>query len=245
MWSLNGSLAEACCIQMQAPTWNNNLIPPSNNTPSLNNVSNPTDIWNSIPRRGYPETHSLTVSQRTLTGCKEDWGLILLGSQKADNLEETIKTYFIRGLTIQKIHQALRTSHNYTQSLQSLEKKLNKMNISRRTNEIDSSQKVDVEKVVSYELISADQVWNFGPQVSILPIFFVDLESLLKHPWLFLTFQPASMTVALINKILDPSIQDAGPILYVLLCWIYPLFFYFPFVFSYATHLSHTCYQSL
>jgi len=99
-------------------------------------------------RQKLEETHSLMVSQRTLTRRKEDWGLIRLGSQQADNLEETITTYFNRGLTIQKIHHALTTSHNYTQSLQSLERKLNTMKLSRRTNDLDS-QKVDVETVVS------------------------------------------------------------------------------------------------
>ncbi|KNZ61009.1 hypothetical protein VP01_14661g1, partial [Puccinia sorghi] len=38
----------------------------------------------------------------------------------------------------------------------------------------------------------------------IVSIFFVYWESLLKIPGLFLTFQPASMTFALINKMLDP-----------------------------------------
>ncbi|KNZ58791.1 hypothetical protein VP01_1861g3 [Puccinia sorghi] len=77
--------------------------------------------FESIPR---DETHSLIVSQRTLTLCKEDWGLILIVTQQADNLEETITTYFNRGLTIQQIHHALKTSHNY-QSLKSLKRKLN------------------------------------------------------------------------------------------------------------------------
>jgi len=99
-------------------------------------------------RQKLEETHSLTVSQRTLTRRKEDWGLIRLGSQQADNLEETITTYFNRGLTIQQIHHALTTSHNYTQSLRSLERKLNTMKLSRRTDDLDS-QKVDVETVVS------------------------------------------------------------------------------------------------
>ncbi|KNZ57528.1 hypothetical protein VP01_2137g6 [Puccinia sorghi] len=52
---------------------------------------------------------------------------------QADSLEETITTYY-RGLTIQQIHHALTTSHNYTQSL--------------HTNDLNS-HKVDVETVVS------------------------------------------------------------------------------------------------
>ncbi|KNZ62923.1 hypothetical protein VP01_1207g6 [Puccinia sorghi] len=88
------------------------------------------------------ETHSLTVSQWNLTCRKEDWGPIKLGSQKVENLEETITTYFNRGLTIQQIHHALTTRHNYTQSLRSLKRKLNTMNLSRHTDDLDS-QKVD------------------------------------------------------------------------------------------------------
>ncbi|KNZ48205.1 hypothetical protein VP01_5831g1, partial [Puccinia sorghi] len=47
-----------------------------------------------------------------------------------------------------KASKEITTSHNYTQSLQSLKRKLNTMNLSRRTNDLDS-QKVDVETVVS------------------------------------------------------------------------------------------------
>ncbi|KNZ47926.1 hypothetical protein VP01_603g7 [Puccinia sorghi] len=52
---------------------------------------------------------------------------------QAENLEETITIYFNRGLTIQKIHHYLKTSHSYNQSLQSLKRKLNTMKISRHT----------------------------------------------------------------------------------------------------------------
>ncbi|KNZ45303.1 hypothetical protein VP01_827g5 [Puccinia sorghi] len=105
--------------------------------------------------------------------------------QQADNLEESITTYFNRGFTIQQICHALTTSHHYTQSLQGLERKQNTIKLSRCTNGVES-QKVDVETFVSCmieilqtpkgcnvscrkmkKLLNADQVWHHSPQVSI------------------------------------------------------------------------------
>ncbi|KNZ50681.1 hypothetical protein VP01_4294g2 [Puccinia sorghi] len=65
------------------------------------------------------EKHCLKVSQRTLTCCKEDWGLIQLGSH-------------------QQFHHVIKTNHNYTQSLESLKRKPNTMKLSRHTNGLDS-----------------------------------------------------------------------------------------------------------
>ena len=99
-------------------------------------------------RQHIQTTHSISVSQQTLTRRKEDWDLIFHPTEHTKQLEDHIHTYFERGLTHAQIHHALTTSHNYTQSRRTLERKLRSMKLTRRTDDIDN-QKVDMDTVVS------------------------------------------------------------------------------------------------
>ena len=49
--------------------------------------------------------YDISVSQRTLTRRKEDWGLILQAADHAAQIEDHIHTYFEHGLTYSQIHQ--------------------------------------------------------------------------------------------------------------------------------------------
>jgi hypothetical protein len=81
-------------------------------------------------RQSLQENHSIIVSQR-----KEDWGLILHASQQMADTEEHIKKYFDQGLTYSQIHHALTTSHYYTHSKCTLQRKITAMQLSRRLDE--------------------------------------------------------------------------------------------------------------
>ncbi|KAA1097936.1 hypothetical protein PGT21_024380 [Puccinia graminis f. sp. tritici] len=99
-------------------------------------------------RQFLQENHSIIVSQRTLTRRKEDWGLILHASQQMADTEEHIKKYFDQGLTYSQIHHALTTSHNYTHSKRTLQRKITAMQLSRRLDDLDTAR-VTIEAVVS------------------------------------------------------------------------------------------------
>jgi hypothetical protein len=94
------------------------------------------------------DTHAISVSQQTLTQRKEDWGLILQATEHSNQLEDHIQTYFEQGLSYSQIHHALTTSHDYTQSFQTLERKIQSMNRTRRTDDLDNN-KVNIETIVS------------------------------------------------------------------------------------------------
>jgi hypothetical protein len=99
-------------------------------------------------RKHIQDTHTISVSQRTLTRRKEDWGLILQATEHSNQLEDHIQTYFERGLSYSQIHHALTTSHEYTQSFQTLKRKIQSMNLTRRTDDLDNN-KVDIDTIVS------------------------------------------------------------------------------------------------
>ncbi|KAI7967143.1 hypothetical protein MJO29_000420 [Puccinia striiformis f. sp. tritici] len=94
-----------------------------------------TDILNAIA-----ENHSISVSQCTLTRRKEDWGLICQPTTHTNQLEDSIRTHFERGLTYAQIHHTLTTSHDYTQSIQTLERKIQSMSLTRRTNDLHNNK---------------------------------------------------------------------------------------------------------
>ncbi|KNZ50793.1 hypothetical protein VP01_4233g1 [Puccinia sorghi] len=129
------------------------------------------------------ETHSLMVYQRTLTCHKEDLALRRQTTWRK-RLEPNSTEASPSNRFTMLLRLGLRTSDLY-------------------------SQKVYLYTVVS-RIIEIQQTpkgfWNFSPQVKIyVSIIFVDLESFLTNLPLFLSFQPSRMTVALINRNLDPT----------------------------------------
>jgi hypothetical protein len=89
--------------------------------------------------RSLEENHSIKVSQRTLTRRKEDWGLTHNATQQANHLKETIQKYFDKGLNYNQIYHALSTTHNFTHSKRTLERKLHQMQLSWRLDDLDQN----------------------------------------------------------------------------------------------------------
>ncbi|EFP84313.2 uncharacterized protein PGTG_10033 [Puccinia graminis f. sp. tritici CRL 75-36-700-3] len=140
------------------------------------------------------EIHSISVSPRTLARRKEDWGLVHHASQQIDQLDEHIKTYFDKGLTYSQIHHALSTTHGYTHSKRTLERKLKAMDLSRRLDDIDM-EKVDVDTVVTcmMEIHQTPEGRNAG---------YRKMRQMLQTNF---GINVHHMTVALINQTLDPD----------------------------------------
>ncbi|KAI7963851.1 hypothetical protein MJO29_004278 [Puccinia striiformis f. sp. tritici] len=151
-----------------------------------------TDILNAIA-----ENHSISVSQRTLTRRKEDWGLIFQPTTQTNQLEDSIRTYFERGLTDAQIHHALTTSHDYTQSIRTLERKIQSMSLTRRTDDLDNN-KVDMNTVVSCieELHNTPEGRNAG---------YHKIRQLLQTKY---GLSVHNITMAMINRTLDPEGVD-------------------------------------
>ncbi|EHS63088.1 uncharacterized protein PGTG_21418 [Puccinia graminis f. sp. tritici CRL 75-36-700-3] len=145
-------------------------------------------------RQFLQENHSIIVSQRTLTRRKEDWGLILHASQQMANTEEHIKKYFDQGLTYSQIHHALTTSHNYTHSKRTLQRKITAMQLSRRLDDLDTAR-VTIEAVVScvMHLHLTPEGRNVG---------YRRMRQLLQTKFGITLHY---LTVALINRTLDPD----------------------------------------
>jgi hypothetical protein len=87
--------------------------------------------------KSLEENYSVTISRRTLSRRKEDWGLTNHAAQQIHSLEETITKHFEDGLTYAQIHHAISTSHNYTHSEQTMVRQLNSMQLSRRLDDLD------------------------------------------------------------------------------------------------------------
>ncbi|KAH9472082.1 hypothetical protein Pst134EA_002708 [Puccinia striiformis f. sp. tritici] len=151
-----------------------------------------TDILNAIA-----ENHSISVSQRTLTRRKEDWGIIFQPTTQTNQLEDSIRTYFEQGLTYAQIHHALTTSHDYTQSIRTLERKIQSMSLTRRTDDLDNN-KVDMNTVVSgiEELHYTSEGRNTG---------YRKIRQLLQQKY---GVSVHNITVAMINRTLDPEGVD-------------------------------------
>ncbi|KAH9466394.1 hypothetical protein Pst134EB_001450 [Puccinia striiformis f. sp. tritici] len=142
--------------------------------------------------------HSLTVSLRTLTRRKGDWGLIgRTAGLTDDQLKESIQLYFNQGWTISRIHHALKTTHHYKKSFRTLERKLNTMELSKRIDDIDRN-KFDIPTVVScmMELHQTPEGRNVG---------YRKMKQLLQTKYGICVHQ---LTVALINRTLDPEGVD-------------------------------------
>ncbi|KAA1094917.1 hypothetical protein PGT21_032708 [Puccinia graminis f. sp. tritici] len=148
-------------------------------------------------RKHIQDTHGISVSKRTLTRRKEDWGLILQATEHSNQLEDHIQTYFERGLSYSQIHHALTTSHDYTQSFRTLERKIKSMNLTRRTDDLDNN-KVDIDTIVSciQEIHQTPEGRNVGYQ---------RMRQLLQTKY---GFNIHNLTVALINRTLDPEGVD-------------------------------------
>ncbi|EFP79746.1 uncharacterized protein PGTG_06067 [Puccinia graminis f. sp. tritici CRL 75-36-700-3] len=138
--------------------------------------------------------YDISVSQRTLTRRKEDWGLILQAADHAAQIEDHIHTYFERGLTYSQIHHALSTSHGYVQSKRTLERKIKLMDLTRRTDDLDN-EKIDIDTVVSCieEIHQTPEGRNAG---------YRKMRQLLQTKY---GLHIHTLTVAMINRTLDPD----------------------------------------
>jgi hypothetical protein len=116
-------------------------------------------------RKHIQDMHTISVSQQKLTQRKEDWGLIFQATEHSNQLEDHIQTYFERGFSYSQIHHALTTSHEYTQSFQTLERKIKSMNLKRKTDDLYNN-KVDIDTIVSciQEIHQTPEGRNIGYQ---------------------------------------------------------------------------------
>jgi hypothetical protein len=82
------------------------------------------------------ETHSISISKRTLTQRKADWGLSHHSIQQTNHLEGKICHYFHQACSNSQIHDILSKKHNYVYSQQTLERKIQQMKLKRQQEDL-------------------------------------------------------------------------------------------------------------
>ena len=75
------------------------------------------------------ETHSISISERTLTWRKADWDLSHHSIQQTNQLEDEIHRYFHQGCTNSQIHDLLSKKHHYVHSQKTIERKIQQMEL--------------------------------------------------------------------------------------------------------------------
>ncbi|KNE93214.1 hypothetical protein PSTG_13390 [Puccinia striiformis f. sp. tritici PST-78] len=82
------------------------------------------------------DNYSISISERTLSRRKADWGSSHHAIQQTNDLEEHISRYFHQGMETSQIHRVLCRKHDYIYSLRTLERKIQSMGLQRRQEDI-------------------------------------------------------------------------------------------------------------